>query len=185
MSIEFRCDQCGRLLRVGDDAVGRLAQCPACGTQKVVPATSSTPAAIQPEIVRPTSPPAPSVVGRYDLFSHTPPDGAAGSSASARQPVAATGLHGLGQSNNRATTSLALGVLSLGLCLFGPCCGGYLVLLAIPTAISGMVMGVMALGTGERLEAVLGILFSLAALVASVIALLAYFVFFAGNALFR
>ncbi len=37
MPIEFRCEQCGKLLRTGDDTVGRQAQCPNCGTISVVP----------------------------------------------------------------------------------------------------------------------------------------------------
>jgi hypothetical protein len=37
MAIEFRCSQCGRLLRTGDDTAGRLAQCPECGGQTRVP----------------------------------------------------------------------------------------------------------------------------------------------------
>jgi hypothetical protein len=40
MAIEFRCAGCGRLLQVGDDAVGRNAQCPECGGFTVVPAAS-------------------------------------------------------------------------------------------------------------------------------------------------
>lgn len=38
MPIEFRCAQCGKLLRTGDDTVGRQAQCPACGSLTQVPA---------------------------------------------------------------------------------------------------------------------------------------------------
>lgn len=37
MPIEFRCSQCGKLLRTGDDTAGRQAQCPNCGTISVVP----------------------------------------------------------------------------------------------------------------------------------------------------
>src|SRR5262245_12454820 len=32
MAIEFRCVQCQKLLRVGDDAAGKKARCPDCGT---------------------------------------------------------------------------------------------------------------------------------------------------------
>jgi hypothetical protein len=38
MAIEFRCANCGKLLRVGDDAAGRNAQCPECGGLTPVPA---------------------------------------------------------------------------------------------------------------------------------------------------
>lgn len=37
MAIEFRCRQCGRLLRTPDDAVGKPAQCPECGGLTTVP----------------------------------------------------------------------------------------------------------------------------------------------------
>ena len=37
MPIEFRCSQCGKLLRTGDDTAGRQAQCPECGTISIVP----------------------------------------------------------------------------------------------------------------------------------------------------
>jgi phage FluMu protein Com len=37
MPIEFRCGQCGRLLKTPDDTAGRQAQCPACGSLSTVP----------------------------------------------------------------------------------------------------------------------------------------------------
>jgi DNA-directed RNA polymerase subunit RPC12/RpoP len=37
MAIEFRCTQCHRLLRIGDDAAGRQARCPDCGAISLVP----------------------------------------------------------------------------------------------------------------------------------------------------
>ena len=43
MSIEFRCPTCTRLLRVGDDAAGKQANCPQCGTILWVPSPSSAP----------------------------------------------------------------------------------------------------------------------------------------------
>lgn len=46
MSIEFNCSQCGKLLRVGDDAAGKQARCPACGAVQEIP--SSTPSAQSP-----------------------------------------------------------------------------------------------------------------------------------------
>jgi DNA-directed RNA polymerase subunit RPC12/RpoP len=38
MAIEFNCTGCGRRLSVGDDAEGRQAKCPQCGTVMTVPA---------------------------------------------------------------------------------------------------------------------------------------------------
>jgi phage FluMu protein Com len=44
MSIEFRCPQCNRLLRTGDDTAGKQAKCPECGTITVVPDSQEPPA---------------------------------------------------------------------------------------------------------------------------------------------
>jgi len=41
MAIEFRCTKCGRLLRTPDDAAGKQAQCPECGTLSTVPTPAS------------------------------------------------------------------------------------------------------------------------------------------------
>lgn len=44
MPIEFRCGQCGKLLRTGDETAGKQAKCPACGAVQPIPASlSSTP----------------------------------------------------------------------------------------------------------------------------------------------
>jgi hypothetical protein len=46
MPIEFRCNECGKLLRTDDETVGRQAQCPECGAISIVPsltAPSETP----------------------------------------------------------------------------------------------------------------------------------------------
>ena len=52
MAIEFRCGQCGRLLRTGDETAGRMAQCPVCGTQTPIPVPTEepliTPIAVEP-----------------------------------------------------------------------------------------------------------------------------------------
>jgi phage FluMu protein Com len=48
MAIEFRCANCGKLLRVGENAAGRNAQCPDCGGLTSVPAASeATPPSAQ------------------------------------------------------------------------------------------------------------------------------------------
>jgi len=45
MPIEFRCSQCGRLLRTGDDTSGKQAKCPECGAVLPIPeATAPGPA---------------------------------------------------------------------------------------------------------------------------------------------
>jgi uncharacterized membrane protein len=49
MAIEFRCTQCGKLLRTGDDTVGKHAKCPECGAVMVIPANSSAPDGAAPQ----------------------------------------------------------------------------------------------------------------------------------------
>jgi len=54
MAIEFRCGQCGRLLRTGDDTVGRSAQCPQCGALTTVPSGAGpAPPSLAPGEARP------------------------------------------------------------------------------------------------------------------------------------
>ncbi len=48
MPIEFRCTQCGRLLRTPDDTAGKQAQCPACGTLSTIPPSAEFPQATPP-----------------------------------------------------------------------------------------------------------------------------------------
>jgi uncharacterized RDD family membrane protein YckC len=43
MPIEFRCTQCGKLLRVGDETAGRQAKCPACAAVVSIPLSSPLP----------------------------------------------------------------------------------------------------------------------------------------------
>jgi uncharacterized membrane protein/DNA-directed RNA polymerase subunit RPC12/RpoP len=40
MAIEFRCVQCGKLLRTGDETAGKQAKCPECGAVMLVPAVA-------------------------------------------------------------------------------------------------------------------------------------------------
>lgn len=49
MAIEFRCNQCGKLLRTADETAGRMAQCPHCGSQTPIPFASSTIEVLPPE----------------------------------------------------------------------------------------------------------------------------------------
>jgi hypothetical protein len=59
MPIEFRCRQCGKLLRTNDDTAGRQAQCPGCGAIGTVP-SSTAPS-------QPPSPPLPLPDLGYEL----------------------------------------------------------------------------------------------------------------------
>lgn len=47
-SIEFACQQCGRMLKVGAAAAGRQAKCPQCNSVQQVPSDNSSPAAAPP-----------------------------------------------------------------------------------------------------------------------------------------
>ena len=42
MPIDFRCTQCGRLLRTGDETAGKQAKCPECGRVMPIPAVSGS-----------------------------------------------------------------------------------------------------------------------------------------------
>ncbi|MCC6127076.1 MAG: zinc ribbon domain-containing protein [Pirellulales bacterium] len=73
MAIEFRCGQCGKLLRTGDDTAGRMAQCPECGSQSPIPfpAPPEPAAPLDVEIIEPDD------AGRSP-FGTSPPDSQAG-----------------------------------------------------------------------------------------------------------
>ena len=43
MPIEFRCSECNKLLRTGDDTVGRQAKCPECGAIMDIPSPGTQP----------------------------------------------------------------------------------------------------------------------------------------------
>lgn len=50
MAIEFRCDQCGKLLRTGDETAGKQAKCPSCGTVQAIPLPGAPGSAPAPEM---------------------------------------------------------------------------------------------------------------------------------------
>lgn len=54
MPIELRCHNCEKLLRVGDEAAGKKARCPNCGTISRVPDADELPHALPP--ANPTPP---------------------------------------------------------------------------------------------------------------------------------
>ena len=58
MPIEFRCSECNRLLRTGDDTAGRQAKCPECGTIMTIPspAQPTPPQGVPPSPDVPSSP---------------------------------------------------------------------------------------------------------------------------------
>ena len=57
MSIEFRCSQCNKLLRTGDETAGRQAKCPECGAFMTVPDAGSTSAGAPEPSATPPPPP--------------------------------------------------------------------------------------------------------------------------------
>lgn len=65
MSIEFACSQCGKLLRVGDDAAGKHARCPNCSAVQAVPGP--------PEPVSPFAPALPPSPGAAELNPYQAP----------------------------------------------------------------------------------------------------------------
>ena len=85
MPIEFRCHQCGRLLKTPDDTVGRQAQCPACGAV-TVPGPEEPKAPPPPTEV----PPAPGGWAEPAWVggsTSTPPAASAGGSPSGPPPI--------------------------------------------------------------------------------------------------
>jgi hypothetical protein len=83
MPIEFRCGQCGKLLRTGDDTIGRQAQCPECGAISTVPTASE-----------PSQSPAPPLtpLGGASPFGGTQAPGEEGSDNPYQSPASATYL---------------------------------------------------------------------------------------------
>lgn len=59
MPIEFRCLQCGKLLRTGDDTAGKQAKCPECGAVMPIPAAEILPALPTTVYQRQDNPPSP------------------------------------------------------------------------------------------------------------------------------
>lgn len=72
MPIEFRCQQCGKLLRVGDETAGKQAKCPSCGSVQTIPAATPAPEMPSPPpMARPVGNP----FGTGPLAPSAAPDG--------------------------------------------------------------------------------------------------------------
>lgn len=77
MPIEFRCHQCSKLLRVGDETAGKQAKCPNCGTVQQIPAAAPArelPSAAPPS---PFAPPVPGASPGNPFASTSPASGQA------------------------------------------------------------------------------------------------------------
>jgi hypothetical protein len=140
MPIEFRCGQCGKLLRTGDDTVGRQAQCPECGALSTIPSSSETPG---------TPPPlAPLDAGR-SFASEPRPAG----TAVMENPFQTPSQFGPpATTNSKAVVALVLGLAGLGFW----CCP----LIGLPITIAGLVLGIMSLRSSSRGMAIAAIVLS-------------------------
>jgi len=120
MPIEFRCSECGKLLRTDDNTVGRQAQCPECGAISTVPSLSTAPS---------ESPFSPSAqLGGSNPFRAGPAPDAESSDNPYQSPVPPMYL-APGQTDSMAAQRVA-----------GPATG------LIVTAILGMVLQVLRIG---------------------------------------
>jgi phage FluMu protein Com len=77
MPIDFRCTQCQRLLRTGDETAGKQARCPECGAIVPIPSPqdppSFVPIALDGAAAPPSPPPAPPPYNPADWPGGQPP----------------------------------------------------------------------------------------------------------------
>ena len=98
MAIEFRCTQCGKLLRTGDETAGKHAKCPQCGAVMTIPAAGGA-----------APPPVPPGGGTPFSGAGAQPAGTAGSANPYQSPTSFTPL-GAGQAPGAITpTTLDFG----------------------------------------------------------------------------
>jgi len=134
MPIEFRCTQCGKLLRTPDETAGKQARCPECGTTVPVP---------QPTAPAPAPEPAGPFAGPNPYVSPQAPH----PFAQAPAPMEPSG----GQSG-KAIAALVLGICSV---IFW-CCP----LLGFPVALAGLILGLMSMSSQSRGMALAGVCLS-------------------------
>ena len=145
MAIEFRCSQCGRLLRTGDDTAGRMAQCPECGSQTPVPfpaeETLVTPIDVEPIEPEAAGSPFSGSAGSTS-FGPGPFDSHPGGNPYALSNQTGPILPEQDPYRNQATIALVLGILGLSLSIVCCVCApiGFVV------SLSGLVFGI----TGRR-----------------------------------
>jgi hypothetical protein len=103
MSIEFRCSQCGKLLRTGDDTVGRQAQCPECGALSTIPGLNDPAGATPP--LAPLSSTSQAMPG--NPFGSAPESSGARTSDNPYQSPGVAGYAGFGQPDPMAAQRLS------------------------------------------------------------------------------
>lgn len=158
--IDFRCTQCGKLLRAPDDAVGKQAKCPACGNIQPIAADGGAAAGANPFAGGPVAGGPPPVPGAGNPFATGP---AAPGAPSSDNPYAApaydprVGTFAAG-ATPYAPTRISVGeVLSSAWTIFTNNLGNLLALGAMFVALFGlfyaliasMVFGMIGVGGGN------------------------------------
>jgi hypothetical protein len=143
MAIEFRCTQCGKLLRTGDETAGKHAKCPQCGAVMTIPAA---PGGAAPP------PPAPPGGGTPFSGAGAQPAGTAGSANPYQSPAPFAPVGASQVSGAITPTTLDFGDIfnrtwSIFKEQWGMCLAGGI------TAMVAMFLGVMVLFYGPFLVA--------------------------------
>ncbi len=169
MAIEFRCVQCGRLLRTGDETAGRMAQCPECGSQTPIPVPAEeTP--VTPLDIEPPEPNAPGSTFPGSVGG-TPFGAGPADSRDSENPYQPPGQYGPALSDRdpyrkQATAALVLGSMGLILSVF--CCVCFPVGFVVSAV--GLVFGIIGLRSRtNRNLAVIGLVLSGVGMAISVI----------------
>ena len=159
MAIEFRCVQCNKLLRTGDETAGKQAKCPECG------AVMTIPAAAEGEAQGLSPPSLPLAGGGSDLGAGSPFARAPAGETSYQSPTQSA-PH-VGNVNGSRSGRDAMAVISLILGILGfptMCC----LPLAFTTEIGGIILGSLGLRSQYRTVAIIGIVLCSLQLVAVV-----------------
>jgi hypothetical protein len=156
MAIEFRCGQCGKLLRTGDDTAGRMAQCPECGSQTPIPLASEEqePEQVDVEVIEPSS-------------SSGNPFGTLGGDF-----FETFGNFGADPYRKQATTSLILGIIGVAFSSILCCCFpvGFFV------SAFGIAFGILGLRSpSNKNAAVIGLALSVLGIILASLLFLYYF----------
>lgn len=122
--IRIACPTCGKLLKVADELAGKTGKCPACGKPIKVPA---------PQAVAPQKPVAPAPQPRPQVLLSEPVPHA--------PPVAPTVVAVQVQQPSKASHSLGIASLVLGIIAFLICWIPFLGLLGLPLSVLGVVLG--------------------------------------------